>query len=164
MPDKNLPVEQILTILKDTPARLTVLSTGLSPDQLHTASEPGEWSAREVLAHLRACSDVWGEKYIMTSLAQDEPTIKAINPTRWIKSTDYLEQGFQASAHAFTRQREQLLIVLEQLAPADWLRTATLIGAGKPLQLTVMSHAERLARHERAHLKQIERILNALRK
>lgn len=164
MPSKNLPVEQILTILKETPSRLTVLSTGLSPDQSHTASEPGEWSASEVLAHLRACSDVWGDNYIMTILAQDEPTIKAINPRRWIKSTDYLAQDFQTSLHSFTKQRERLLTVLEQLMPQDWWRTATLIGAGKPLQQTLISHADGLARHERTHLKQIERTLNALRR
>lgn len=163
MPSEYLPVEQILTILKETPSRLTVLSTGLSPDQLHTAPEPGEWSASEVLAHLRACSDVWGDNYIMTILAQDEPTIKAINPRRWIKSTDYLEQDFQASLYSFTKQRERLLTVVEQLMPQDWWRTATLIGAGKPLQQTLISHADGLARHERTHLKQIERTLNALR-
>lgn len=163
MPSKNLPVEQILTILKETPSRLTALSTGLPPEQLHTASDPDEWSASEVLAHLRACSDVWGDNYIMTILAQDEPTIKAINPRRWIKSTDYLEQDFQASLYSFTKQRERLLTVLEQLMPQDWWRTATLIGAGKPLQQTLISHADGLARHERLHLKQIERTLNALR-
>lgn len=163
MPSKNLPVEQILTILKETPSRLTVLSAGLLPDPLHTAPEPGEWSASEVLAHLRACSDVWGDYYIMTILAQDEPTIKAINPRRWIKNTNYPEQDFQASLQAFTKQREKLLTVLEQLMPQDWWRTATLIGAGKPLQQTLISHADGLARHERSHLKQIERILNALR-
>ena len=163
MPGKYLPVEQILTILKATPSRLAILSAGLSPAQLHTAPEPGEWSASEVLAHLRACSDVWGDNYIMTILAHETPTIKAVNPRRWIQNTEYLEQDFQTSLHTFTEQREKLLTVLEQLQPQDWWRTATLTGAGKPLQQTLMSHADGLARHERTHLKQIERTLNALR-
>jgi hypothetical protein len=35
-------------------------------------------------------------------------------------------------------------------------------GAGKPLQQILVSHADGLARHERAHLKQIERINKTL--
>jgi len=115
-----------------------------------------------VLAHLRACQEDWGGFYILTILAQDTPTIKAINPRTWIQQTDYLEQDFQAALRAFTEQRSKLLAVLEPLPPEDWMRTNTLVGAGKPLQQTLLSHADGMARHERAHLKQIERTLNTL--
>ena len=98
----------------------------------------------------------------MTILAQDKPTIKARNPRTWIKNTDYLKQDFQSSLRAFTKQRKKLLAVLESLSSKDWSRTNTLIGAGRPIQQTLLSHADGLARHERAHLKQIERILNTL--
>ena len=163
MTNKYLPVDTILTILKETPPRLAKLTAGLAPAQLHTAPGAGEWSANEVLAHLRACNEVWGGYYIMTILNQDKPTIKAVNPRTWIKNTDYLEQEFQDSLRDFTKQRRKLLAVLEPLPPEDWRRTNTLIGAGKPLQQMLLSHADGLARHERAHLKQIERTLNALR-
>jgi len=163
MADRYLSIEKILTILKKTPPRLAELTVGLAPAQLHTAPGEGEWSVNEVLAHLRACSDVWGDYYIATILAQDRPTIKALNPRRWIKQTDYPEQAFRPSLHAFSEQRNKLLAVLEPLPAEEWLRTNTLIGAGRPLQQTLISHADGLARHERAHLKQIERTLGALR-
>ena len=159
MTDKYLPIETILTILKETPPRLAKLTAGLTPTQLQTVPSLGEWSASEVLAHLRACNEVWGGYYIMTILAKDNPTIKAMNPRTWIKNTDYLEQEFQTSLRAFTKQRRRLLAVLEPLPAKEWIRTNILIGAGKPLQQTLISHADGLARHERAHLKQIERIL-----
>ncbi|HKY53713.1 MAG TPA: DinB family protein [Anaerolineales bacterium] len=162
MTSKYLPIDKILTILKETPLRLAKLTASLTPTQLNTAPSVSEWSVSEVLAHLRACDDVWGGYYIMTILAQDNPTIKAMNPRTWIKNTDYFEQEFQSSLRAFTKQRKKLLAVLEPLSPKDWTRTNTLIGAGKPLQQTLISHADGLARHERAHLKQIERTLNAL--
>src|SRR5678810_1135789 len=110
---KYLPIETILTILKETPPRLVKITARLAPVQLHTAPSVGEWSANEVLAHLRACNEVWGGYYIMTILAQDKPTIKAMNPRTWIKNTDYLEQEFQSSLRAFTKQRRRLLAVLE---------------------------------------------------
>jgi hypothetical protein len=160
MTDKYLAIDKILTILKETPPRLAKLTGGLVPAQLQTAHTVGEWSVHEVLAHLRACSDVWGDYYIMTILAEDHPTIKARNPRTWIKDTNYLEQEFQSSLRAFTKQRRKLLAILEPLPTKDWARTNTLTGAGKPLQQTLLSHADGLARHERAHLKQIERTIN----
>jgi uncharacterized damage-inducible protein DinB len=163
MTDKYLSIDKILTILKETPPRLAKLTAGLDWAQLHTVPSVGEWSVSEVLAHLRACNEVWGGYYIMTILAQDNPTIKAINPRTWIKNTDYLEQEFQPALRAFTKQRKKLLAKLEPLPTKDWTRTNTLLGAGKPLQQTLLSHADGLARHERAHLKQIERAINALR-
>lgn len=119
MYDTPRTVEQILTMLAATPARLAGLTEGLSPVQLVAPPEPGEWSARDVLAHLRACADMWG-RYIVVILSEDRPTFKAVNPTTWIKQTDYREQEFQPSLQAFTAQRAELLAVLKPLAPEAW--------------------------------------------
>ena len=127
MTNKHLPLDKILTILKETPPHLANLTAGFAPAPLHTAPSSGEWSVNEVLAHLRACDDVWGSYYIMTILTQDKPTIKARNPRTWIKSTDYLEQDFQSSLRAFAKQSKNLVAVLEPLPPKDWARTNTLI-------------------------------------
>lgn len=162
MYDTPLTTEQILTILADTPARLADLTKDLPAGELLAPPELGEWSARDVLAHLRACSDMWG-KYILLILSEDRPTFKAVNPTTWIKETDYLEQEFQPSLHAFTTQRSDLLAVLEPLTPQDWSRSATVTGAGKPRQRTVYTYAQWLANHERSHIKQIGRIVDTLR-
>jgi hypothetical protein len=162
MSNRSLTVEQVLTLLTETPPRLAALTAGLAPAQLHAAPNPGEWSANDVLAHLRSCADVWGS-CIETILAQDKPTIRAVNPRTWIERTDYLEREFQPSLKAFTAQRSALLAVLKPLKPKAWSRSATITGAGKPLERTVHSYAERMATHERPHLKQIERIINTVR-
>jgi hypothetical protein len=59
--DTPRTIEQILTMLAAAPARLAELTEGLPAAQLLTPPEPGEWSARDVLGHLRACSDMWGK-------------------------------------------------------------------------------------------------------
>jgi len=163
MSTKSLTVEQILTMLAAAPLRLTELTADLPPAQLHTPPAPDEWSANEVLAHMRSCADVWGD-CMATILTQDKPTIRAVNPTTWIKKTDYPGQDFHASLQAFTTQRTELLALLEPLAPEQWSRGATVTGAGKPLQRTVFSYAQWLATHERPHLKQIARIVNMIQK
>jgi uncharacterized damage-inducible protein DinB len=156
-------VEQILALLAEGPPRIAALTASLPPDRLHAAPGDSEWSANEVLAHLRACADVWGD-CIATVLAQERPTIRAINPRTWIGQTDYLEQAFQPSLRAFTAQRADLLAVLERLPPAGWSRGATVVGAGRPLERTVLSYAQWMAEHERPHVKQIARIARQMQR
>ena len=161
MPDRSLTIEQVLTMLAATPPRLAALTADRRPAQLQARPNPEEWSANEVLAHLRACADMWGN-CIVAMIAQDRPTLRAINPRTWISKTDYLEQEFQPSLQAFATQRTDLLAVLEPLPREGWARTATVTGAGKVLERTVLFYAQWLALHERPHIKQIERIVNLL--
>ena len=79
MAERSFTVEEVLILLAQTPERIAALIAGLTEDQLHAAPGPGEWPANDVLAHLRACADVWG-KYIAAILAEDRPTIRAISP------------------------------------------------------------------------------------
>jgi uncharacterized damage-inducible protein DinB len=160
--DRPLTIEQNLTMLAATPSRIAEFTRGLSPTQLLTPLQPGEWSARDVLAHLRACSDMWGT-YIAKILNEDRPTFKAVNPTTWIKQTNYREQEFQPSLQAFTDQRAELLAVLKPLPPEAWSRMATVTGSGKPRERTVHTYAQWLANHERSHFKQFDRIVSMLR-
>ena len=94
MYDTPRSIEQILTMLAAAPSRLADLTAGLPPAKLLAPPEPVEWSARDALAHLRACSDMWG-KYIVLTLRDDKPTIKAVNPTTWIKQTNYRQLEFR---------------------------------------------------------------------
>ena len=161
MRDQPLTSAEALALLARTPPHLASLSAGLTPAELRSAPLPGEWSANEVLAHLRACSDMWG-KCILAMLAEDMPTLRAINPRTWIKRTDYPALEFRPSLGAFVTQRADLLAVLEPLPPAGWSRAAIVTGAGKVLERTVLSYAQWLARHERPHIKQIERLITTL--
>lgn len=162
MASRPLTIEQILTILAGGPPRIAALTAGLEPAQLHTPPNQDEWSANDVLAHLRSCGDVWG-KYIMTILGEDGPTIRAVSPRTWIKQTDYPELEFAPSLRSFTGQRDDLLAVLEPLPAEGWSRTATVMAVGRVYERTVLNYAERLARHERGHVRQIERIVNTMR-
>ena len=161
MPRSSLTIEQVLTLLAETPPRIAALTAGLTPAQLQTTPTPDAWSANDVLAHLRSCADVWGD-CIATILAEDRPTLRAVNPTTWIKQTDYPELEFQPSLRSFATQRADLLAVLEPLPHEGWSRAATVTGAGNVLERTVLFYAQWLARHERSHFKQIERIVNLM--
>lgn len=53
-----------------------------------------------MLAHLRSCADVWGN-CIAAIIAEDTPTLRAVNPTTWIKKMNYPELEFQPSLRSF---------------------------------------------------------------
>jgi hypothetical protein len=157
--DRPLTIEQVLTQLKEQPKAIAALTAGLPKVRLHRAPSRGEWSVNDVLAHLRSCSDMWG-RYIALIIAEDRPTYRAMNPTTWIKSTNYPELEFARSLGAFAEQRAELLALLRPLPKAAWSRSATVTGAGRPRERTVLDYARWLANHERSHVKHIARIVS----
>jgi uncharacterized damage-inducible protein DinB len=157
MPSTSVSIDTILERLAETPRRIAALTAGLTSAQLHAAPGPEEWSANDVLAHLRACADVWGA-HIEAILAEDEPTRQGVNPRTWITKTNYLDQKFRPSLRSFTQQRTELLALIEPLPSRAWSRTATVLAWNVPFRRTMVSFAEHLARHERTHLKQFKRI------
>jgi hypothetical protein len=73
------------------------------------------------------------------------------------KSTNYPELEFAPSFRAYSKQRAELLALLRPLPKAAWSRSATVTGAGRPRDRTVLEYAQWLATHERSHVKQIAR-------
>lgn len=160
MYDTKLTIDQVLTRLEEQPKAIARLTAGLSRARSRRSSGRDEWSVNDVLAHLRSCADMWG-LYMATIIAEEHPTIRAMNPTTWINSTNYPELEFAASFTAFRRQRGRLLATLRPLPSAAWARTATVTGGGRPRERTVLDYARWLANHERTHLKQLARIVSA---
>ena len=111
MRSQSLTSEQVLALLAATPPRIAALTADLSPAHLQTRPTHDGWSANDVLAHLRACADVWGT-CIVAMIEEDRPVLRAVNPRTWIKQTDYLDLEFRPSLRSFATQRADLLAVL----------------------------------------------------
>jgi len=157
--DTPLTIDQVLTRLTEQPQAIGALTAGLPRARLHRSPRRGEWSINDVLAHLRSCGDMWG-KCMATIIAEHRPTIRAMNPTTWIRKTNYPELEFAPSFRAYTKQRAELLALLRPLPKAAWSRTAMVTGAGRPRERTVLEYAQWLATHERSHVKHIARIVD----
>jgi len=150
-------VEDVLRLLSETPYRITGAGRDRNGDQLHLRPDKQSWSANDILAHLRACADVWGET-IQTMLAEDDPALAHISPRTWLTKTDYLGLPFQESLQSFIDQRSELLRTLYDLELAGWSRGAMI----KDRRHTIFSQARRMALHEVTHNEQIEALLGAL--
>lgn len=143
--------QDVLEVLEATPVRLAAVSGAVD-----VRPSPDEWSAGEVLAHLRACGEVWGG-CVRRLLAEDRPTLRALNPRTFQERTDWESRRWAEHLAAFAAERAALLELLHGLAPADWDRAALVTGAGRPVERTVLTYAEWLASHERPHVRQVER-------
>jgi hypothetical protein len=148
-------IKLALQRLAATPRRIASLSTGCSPAQLHFRPDDEAWSANDILAHLRACADVWG-KGILAMIAQDHPTLRYVSPRTYIRKTNYPKLEFASSLQAFTQQRHELLKVLKPLSIQDWSRGATFTATTRGREQTVLRYAQRIAQHEQEHCEQIK--------
>jgi hypothetical protein len=154
------PTTTVLASLADTPKQIARLSRGCTEGQLNRKPAPDAWSAQEIVAHLRACAEVWGRS-IERMLTEEHPTIRYVSPRGWIKKTNFLEQRFGDSLHAFSVERKALLAKLRKLETSDWERGATFSGTTLGRNGTVLGYAARIADHEAGHLDQIRRTLAA---
>ena len=149
---------ETLTVLVDTPKRIADIARGRTDRQLHRKPAPDAWSARDIVAHLRACAEVWGRS-IDRMLTEDHPTIRYVSPRGWIRRTDYLERSFRDSLREFSHARAGLIETLSALDATGWSRRATFTGTTLGRDATVLSYAKRIADHEVGHLDQLRRTL-----
>ncbi len=157
----TLTIDEILAILQKTPGHLRACSEGRTDAELRTPPSPDEWSANDVLAHLRACHDVLGGS-MLRIIREAKPEWKGLNPRAWIKRTDYPEWAFGDAFAAFKEQRRELLEVLEPLTADAWDRTATVIDmVGKRFERDVVYFGTWMASHERTHWKQLAKLSRA---
>jgi hypothetical protein len=150
-------IASFLQVLQDTPRRLFACEQRLEPARLNDKASHEDWSANDILAHLRACVDVWGN-CLQAMLEQEGPTIRYISPRTYIRTTDYPKQEFMISLEVFTQQREALLVSLNSLGTRDWERWATFDDGHKLRKQTVFDTVRRLAKHEGEHCEQVERL------
>ena len=147
-------IEKYLKCVEDTQIRIIRAANGLDETSLHFEPDKNSWSANDILAHIRACADLWTHS-IYAMLAENEPEFSDINERRWAKVTRYAEVPFAESFQAFSLQRATLLRVLKSLPFESWERSAIIFGR----KHTVFTQTRRMAKHEGEHCEQIENLL-----
>ena len=144
-------------MLETAPARIADATSALSAQYLVEPLEPGGWSARDILAHMRACNQTWGT-YIERILEEDHPTFRAESPRSTIRKTDFLTLPYAALQDAFTAERGDLVARVRAAGTYGLERTATVRMPGRGAEeRTASYYAHRIAEHEREHVQHIER-------
>ena len=133
----------------------------LSPAQLEAAPSADGWSPNQVLWHIRATADVYGE-HITRILNEDRPRWRHVSPRARMKTARYDQLTFAESFAAFQRQRADLLALLGSIAPAAWRRTALVRVADREDSITFHDRVWRMAIHEEIHCTQISELAEPL--
>ena len=147
-----------LQVLRETPAALRRELHHFPANQLFTPEAPGKWSAAMVMAHL-ADSELVGSFRLRMILAHERPALAPYDQDLWAARLHYERANPEETWERFS--------VLRRANLALW------VGA-QPEQLErVGIHGERgeesidrmrrlYAGHDRAHLKQLDRIREGL--
>jgi hypothetical protein len=151
---KPSDIEQYLNILGQTPRHIAQLCQDIEQERLSASPENGDWSPLEILAHLRACNDVWSHT-IYAMLVMEQPILPKLHPKAWLKVTRYDALDFANSLQVFTLKRAELLTVLKGLPLERWARKGIIDGRSH----TVFSQVRRLALHEAGHYEQMASVL-----
>lgn len=152
-------IGRILGLLKEGPLRIGKAISKVQAERLHVRTDEEPWSVSDILAHLRACSDVWGET-IMTILTEDNPTQRYKSPRAFMKRPKYLDKEFAIALASYTQERQKLVKVLTNLDGVGWARPGTYTGTTpRHRNQTVWSLTNRIVGHEQPHLEQIESLL-----
>ena len=152
-------ISRILALLQQGPVRIAKATNSVQAAQLDLRTDEEPWSVSDTLAHLRACSDVWGNA-IHVMLTEENPTMRYKSPRSFMRKPKYANEEFITALELFTQERLKLINTLSDLDAAGWARRATFTGTSpRQRNQTVFSYAERIVNHEQPHLDQIESLL-----
>jgi len=161
--DRDAEPAAILHALADTTSRFEAVARRLTAAQLVASPAPGGWSPNEILWHVRATADVYGE-HIDRILNEAEPAWRHVSPRARMKKARYDQLPFAESFAAFAQQRTALLARLGSIPPGAWQRCALVRVAWMKddWRLTLHERVQGMADHEKAHCIQMEKVAVAL--
>jgi hypothetical protein len=144
-------------VLAATPRAVRDAAKGVSGDLLSQRPEPKEWSAAEVLGHLWD-SEIAYSFRARAILAQDQPRLIGYDQDAWAALA---RPPFHEMLDAFAALRAATLVLIRQTPESRWDRIGIHEERG-PLSFRVMTQT--MAGHDRAHLRQLEQTIAAVRR
>ena len=135
----------------ETPADLRNATSGLSETQLQTPEAPDKWSVLNVVQHLGHSELAVGLRYRMV-LSEVAPPLHAMDQDHWV------DVSLAEALEDFDALRAVNLRLLRRVTGSQWQRHGVHNERGKE---TLAFMVRLYAAHDRYHLHQIQRILDA---
>lgn len=146
-------IRQSLQRLIDAPQRIAACVAGWDAQQLTTPPAPGEWSATEIMQHVRGSAEA-RTRTIQKLLALDNPRIPYLSPRGWAKKHKYDQLSFAENFQAYKAERASLIGSLQGLTTEQWNRAGSFTGNAKTV--TVFDTVVSMANHDTEHCAQLE--------
>jgi len=139
-----------LTVISETPHRVTQLIDTIGPERLETPPAPGKWSARDIVCHLADSEIAFGLRLRQT-LAEDHHVIQPFDQDLWAKN--YGAADARLALAALSALRAWNMALIQSMKPADMSKQVTHPERGT---MTFQTIVETMAGHDRNHIKQME--------
>ena len=151
---------ELIAALEQTAPELARVTAGLSDEALDFHAGSGEWSIREILAHL-----VDDEMYVMRLrleriVKEDHPHLTPHDEQKWYASRNTTRDHLDELLADFGLQRAASLGIIKMLRESDWARQGTQPEYGT---FTAERWLGSWVEHDTVHLRQIESTLKAYR-
>jgi len=118
----QLPPSEVTLRLAQTVPTLQALTAGTGPDAWLFRLCAGEWSATEIICHLRDV-DRWVHiPRLQSFLTEDEPFIPGVVADKWAVEHNYQAQDGPAALDALDAGRAELLALLPPASDPVWAR------------------------------------------
>lgn len=145
-------IDELLFRLSDVPLRIARAVEGYNETELHATSVKGEWSATDILAHIRASDAIVAYRaYVL--LIRDNPALQAYDERLWAEIALYAQVNFRASLALYALQRAELVNMLRHTNLESWQRIGLHEVRGPVSLLDVVTS---LVEHEEEHCAQLE--------
>lgn len=147
-----LPVPELREALARTPDLVAQVAAGLDGGTLRERPAPGEWSIKEVLAHLMELDGRLFLPRLRRMALEDTPRFEAFDPKAWEAERDRREGRFEDDLAAFRGARAELLAFLTTVSAEAAERPGWSSHFGP---LTLAQYATHAADHDLEHLGQM---------
>ena len=128
----------------------------VSDAQLTKRPDPKNWSAKEVICHVRDTEESFMMRFL-SIMAMDDPKFLPVEPDRWAVERQYQRNDVQEALAALRTRREETLRFLRGLKPEQWERGGIHATRGR---MTIKDFVELMAWHDDNHLDQLKRALD----
>jgi uncharacterized damage-inducible protein DinB len=128
---------------------------GASDAQLSRRPDDKNWSAKEVICHMRDTEESFMQRF-QVIMAMDDPKLFPVEPDRWATERQYLRNDTAEALDAFRTRREETLRFLRELRPEQWERAGVHATRGP---ITIRDFVGLMAWHDDNHLDQLKRAL-----
>ncbi len=147
-----LPLAEVAAAIETGPARVKALAEGLTAEQLRHRPRAGEWSMKEVMAHLlKVERDVFLPR-LKRLASENRPVFESFDPDAWARERDHREGDFMDEWRRFAAARQETVALLGA-APPEAAERIGISGFFGPV--TFAQYATHVADHDIEHLAQL---------
>jgi len=153
-------IPELLERFRRGPELLALVLTGVFGEEEDFVAAPGQWSVRQIIAHL-ADSELVCAQRIRQIVAEENPTIVAFDQDAWTRNLDYARRKPKQSLESFRRLRAENYELLKGLPETAYARTGNHSQRGS---ITLRFQVELLAQHAESHARQMQAVRDEYKK